>query len=192
MRTNTGAALRVVEEIDDPQEIAQREAGQVTAEKAEIVAKLQELRSAKAEVDATVAAGDHRKIDDDLLDRGAKCERGIQAMERALEVAEAKRIEAEERVSSIARARAEVQAAAAVVEAEVRIAPATKAVEEAAHAFFKALEARGDAVVATSKAYSVAGQYGHSPMKLAETTKEVLERIATATGIQIDLRTRPR
>lgn len=192
MRTNTGAALRVVGEIDDPLEVAQREARQVTVEKGEIVAKLQELRSAKAEVDAIVAAGDHRKIDDDLLDRGAKCERGISAMEKALEIAEARRIEAENRASAIVQSRAEVQAAAAVVEVEARIAPATKAVEEAAHAFLKALEARGDAVVATSKAYSVAGQYGHSPMTLAETTKEVLERIAAATRIQIDLRMRPR
>lgn len=187
MRTNTGAALRAVEEIDDPLEVATREVRQVEAEKAEVKAKLEELRVALAEVDAVVSSGDHRKIDDDLLERGARCQRGIAAMEKALEVVEARRIEASEHGSRIRRARSEVAAAAAVAEHDAKIGPATQALEEAAEALLKACDTRVHVIEAAGSAHASASAYGIPAGAQAESTREVLARVQRKTGIRIEL-----
>lgn len=180
-KTNT---LRAVEEIDDPLEVATREVRQVEAEKAEVKAKLEELRGALAEVDAVVTSGDHRKITDELLERGEKCKRGIAALERALEVVEARRIEANERDSRIRRARLEAEARASVLEDEVKIAAATQAVNDAAEALFKTLEARVLVVEAAERNNANARARG-VPVAQAVSGREVLAQIARRTGIYI-------
>ena len=104
MNTNTNA-LRAVEEIDDELEVATREYEQAEKERDEVDAKLRHLVDVKEEVDGVVAGGDHRKIDDDLLDRGGKAERGAAALVVARAKAEAKRRAAGERCGEIRRAR---------------------------------------------------------------------------------------
>jgi hypothetical protein len=176
--------LRVVDEINDPLEVATREVAQVEAERAEINAKIQELRAKKAEVDGTIAAGDHRKINDDLLERGWKCEAGIKALGHALGVAETRRIEAEERASAIRRARAEVKATADVAAATVEIEKADADVAAKVAALLVSCAARDLSVQTATFANQVAAQYG-LPTANLKSTHDLLATLAKPAGLFI-------
>jgi hypothetical protein len=180
----TKAALRAVEDLDDPLEVATREVEQIQAEKAEITAKLDELRTKKASDDAIIAAGDHRKVDDAFLERGSKIERGITAMERALEVAETRRIEAEERASAIRRARAEVKATADVAAAEVEIEKADADVAAKLGQLLASCSARDVVHQSATFANQVAAQYG-LPTTNLKSTHDLLATLAKPAGLFI-------
>ena len=184
MRTNTSAALRTVEDIDDPLEVATREIAQVEAEKAEINAKLQELRSAKAEDDAIVSSGDHRKITDELLVRGMKYERGIAAMERALEVAEERRLTVQEGASQIRRVRDAAKARADVEATAKEIEKADADFAAASGAFAAACAAREEAFRKTFNANQVAAQYG-IPADPPRSTRDLLAELLEKHGLLI-------
>jgi chromosome segregation ATPase len=179
------SALRVVEEIDDPLEVATREVRQVESEKAEVVAKLEELRGKLAEVEAIVSSGDHRKINDDLLDRGEKCRRAIAALEKALEIVEARRIEASERDSAIRRHRAAAAVEAETPDCQKRIDESTAALEAAVHALGKAIMQRNDVLAAAERHNAAARSWGVTTGATWMSTGELLARLAKETGLHI-------
>lgn len=100
---------------------------------------------------------------------------------------EVARVAAEDRVSKVARERAEVAAAAAVAEHDAKIAPATQALEEAAEALLKACDTRVRVIEAAGSAHGSAAAYGIPAGPQAETTREVLGRVQRKTGIRIEL-----
>ena len=177
-------ALRVVDEIADPLEVAEREVAQVEAEKIEISAKRQELLSKKAADDAIVAAGDHRKVDDAFLDRGLRIERGIIAMDRALEVAETRRVAAEDRAAAIRRVRAEAKATADVAAASEGLEKADGVTAAAVAALIAACSARDVRVQAAVNANAVASQYGLA-VTTVRSTFDLLAALAAPAGIHI-------
>lgn len=65
-----------------PLEIAQR-----AAEEAALTEALKTFRDEKSAIDAIVAEGDPRLIDDGVLDRSWKCELAVRALEKSLEIA---------------------------------------------------------------------------------------------------------
>jgi hypothetical protein len=181
----TKAQLRVVEAIGDPVEVAERETKQVTAEKNEISAQLSEILSKKAADDAIVASGDHRKVTDELLVRRLKYDAGIAALEKALEVSEARRIKACDHESDVRLDRIKAAATTDMAAAKDQLARADADLAVKVDALLVSCAARDLSVQTASAANQHAEAYSVAPTTNVRPTIDVLAELAKPHGIFI-------